>query len=59
MGNQKWNADFTYICTAEGWLYSAAVIDPLSPRVVGWAMKAEMMAEQVADGQTEATDWRL
>ena len=24
--NQKWIADFTYIWTAEGWLYVAAVI---------------------------------
>ncbi len=25
--NQRWIADFTYIWTAEGWLYVAAVID--------------------------------
>ncbi|SLN61349.1 hypothetical protein AQS8620_02803 [Aquimixticola soesokkakensis] len=25
--NQKWVADFTYIWTAEGWLYVAVVID--------------------------------
>ena len=25
--NQKWVADFTYIWTAEGWLYAAAVMD--------------------------------
>lgn len=25
--NQKWEADFTYIWTAEGWLYVAAVLD--------------------------------
>lgn len=25
--NQKWVADFTYIWTAEGWLYVAAVLD--------------------------------
>ncbi len=25
--NQKWVADFTYIWTAEGWLYVAAVVD--------------------------------
>ena len=28
--NQKWGADFTYIWTAEGWLYVAAVIDLFS-----------------------------
>jgi putative transposase len=33
--NQKWIADFTYIWTAEGWLYVAAVIDLFSRRVVG------------------------
>ena len=27
--NQKWIADFTYIWTAEGWLYASAVIDLL------------------------------
>jgi putative transposase len=30
--NQKWIADFTYIWTAEGWLYVAAVIDLFSRR---------------------------
>jgi putative transposase len=45
--NQKWIADFTYIWTAEGWLYVAAVVDLFSRRVVGWAMKAEMTAQLV------------
>jgi putative transposase len=30
--NQKWVADFTYIWTAEGWLYVAAVMDLYSRR---------------------------
>lgn len=47
--NQKWIADFTYIWTAEGWLYVAAVIDLFSRRVVGWAMKGEMTAQLVTD----------
>ena len=33
--NRKWIADFTYVWTAEGWLYVAAVIDLFSRRVVG------------------------
>ena len=33
--NQKWLADFTYIWTAEGWLYVAVVLDLFSRRVVG------------------------
>ena len=47
--NQKWIADFTYIWTAEGWLYVAAVIDLFSRRVVGWSMSAGMTAQLVAD----------
>lgn len=36
--NEKWLADITYIPTAEGWLYLAAVMDLYSRRIVGWAM---------------------
>jgi transposase InsO family protein len=35
--NRKRIADFTYVWTAEGWLYVAAVVDLFSRRVVGWA----------------------
>jgi putative transposase len=38
--NQKWVADFTYVWTAEGWLYVAAVVDLFSRRVAGWSVKA-------------------
>ncbi len=31
--NQRWIADFTYVWTAEGWLYVAAVIDLFSRRL--------------------------
>ena len=55
--NQKWVADFTYIWTAEGWLYVAAVIDLFSRRVVGWSMSAAMTAQLVADALMMAI-WR-
>jgi putative transposase len=55
--NRKWIADFTYIWTAEGWLYVAAVIDLFSRRVVGWSMKAEMNAQLVTDALLMAV-WR-
>ncbi len=55
--NQKWIADFTYIWTAEGWLYVSAVIDLFSRRVIGWSMKAEMTAQLVADALVMAI-WR-
>jgi putative transposase len=47
--NRKWVADFTYIWTAEGWLYVAAVVDLFSRRVVGWSMSATMTAQLVTD----------
>jgi transposase InsO family protein len=36
--NSTWATDITYVWTAEGWLYLAAVLDLFSRRVVGWAM---------------------
>jgi len=55
--NRKWIADFTYIWTAEGWLYVAAVIDLFSRRVVGWSMSATMTAQLVTDALLMAI-WR-
>jgi putative transposase len=55
--NSKWIADFTYIWTAEGWLYVAAVIDLFSRRVVGWSMSATMTAQLVIDALLMAI-WR-
>lgn len=55
--NQKWVADFTYIWTAEGWLYVAAVIDLFSRRVVGWSMSPAMTSELVTDALVMAI-WR-
>ena len=55
--NRKWIADFTYVWTAEGWLYVAAVIDLFSRRVVGWSMSAEMTAQLVTDALLMAI-WR-
>lgn len=47
--NQKWVADFTYIWTAEGWLYVAAVLDLYSRRIVGWSMQDSMTSQLVVD----------
>ena len=55
--NQKWIADFTYVWTAEGWLYVAAVIDLFSRRVVGWSMRPSMTAQLVTDALVMAI-WR-
>jgi putative transposase len=45
--NQKWVSDFTYIDTAEGWLFLATVVDLYSRKVVGWAMSEQMNATLV------------
>lgn len=55
--NQKWVADFTYIWTAEGWLYAAVVLDLYSRRVVGWSMQQHMTSQLVADALMMAV-WR-
>jgi putative transposase len=34
--NRVWLADITYIPTADGWLYLAAVMDLFSRKIVGW-----------------------
>jgi putative transposase len=47
--NEKWGSDITYIPTAEGWLYLAAVMDLHSRKIVGWAMDKRMTAELVCD----------
>ena len=55
--NQKWVADFTYIWTAEGWLYVAVVLDLYSRRIVGWSMQSSMTSQLVADALMMAV-WR-
>src|SRR5262245_8162270 len=36
--NQIWVADITYVRTAAGWIYAAAILDLYSRRIVGWAL---------------------
>jgi len=55
--NRRWIADFTYVWTAEGWLYVAAIIDLFSRRVVGWSMSAAMTAQLVTAALVMAI-WR-
>ena len=47
--NRKWVADITYVETAEGWLYVAAVLDLCSRMVVGWSMADHMKTQLVED----------
>jgi len=43
--NQLWVTDLTYLWTAEGWLYLAAMLDAHSRRVVGWALADHLRVE--------------
>ena len=45
--NAKWVSDFTYIDTAEGWLYLAIILDLFSRKIVGWAMAEQMSSALV------------
>lgn len=47
--NQKWVADFTYIATAQGWLYLATVMDIFSRQIVGWSMSERQQTALVED----------
>jgi transposase InsO family protein len=45
--NQAWITDITYIRTAEGWLFLAAILDAWSRRVVGWNCATSLHVELV------------
>jgi transposase InsO family protein len=40
--NERWVTDITYVWTAEGWCYLAAILDLFSRRIVGWALDATL-----------------
>ncbi|GGI34218.1 MULTISPECIES: IS3 family transposase [Bradyrhizobium] len=57
--NRVWLADITYIPTAEGWLYLAAVMDLFSRKIVGWAMRDHMQVELASAALTMAIQQQL
>lgn len=52
--NKAWVTDITYIPTAEGWLYLAAIIDLCHKKVVGWSMGSTMTKELVITALEQA-----
>lgn len=52
--NAIWLSDITYIWTAEGWLYLAAVMDLYSRMVVGWAMGPRLHVDLTLSALTQA-----
>jgi transposase InsO family protein len=47
--NQLWVADFTYVATWAGFVYTAFVIDVFARRIIGWRVARSMSAELVLD----------
>jgi transposase InsO family protein len=56
--NQRWVADITYVSTAQGWLYVAAIVDLFSRYVVGLAMNETMTTELISDALKQAVTHR-
>ena len=45
--NQLWVADFTYIKTTSGWVYTAFIIDVFARAIVGWKVSNRMNTDMV------------
>ena len=56
--NEKWAGDITYLCTDEGWLYLAVVLDLFSRKVIGWSMSKRMTKELAVDAMKMAINLR-
>ena len=52
--NTRWVADITYVPSAQGWLYLAAVKDLCTRKIVGWCMEKHLRAELVCDALRDA-----
>ncbi len=57
--NEKWLGDITYIATAEGWLYLAAILDLFSRKIVGWAMQTTLASGLVTQAFRMAASTRF
>lgn len=56
--NQLWVADFTYVATWKGLVYSAFVIDVFSRMIVGWRVATSMRTDLVLDALEQALHQR-
>jgi putative transposase len=52
--NQLWVADFTYVATWRGFVYTAFVIDVFARRIVGWRVSASLRTDFVLDALEQA-----
>ncbi len=56
--NQLWVADFTYVSTSDGFVYTALVIDVFARRIVGWKVSHSMRTDFVLDALDQALHHR-
>jgi transposase InsO family protein len=56
--NQLWVSDFTYVPTADGFVYTAFVIDVFARRIVGWKVSHAMHTDFVLDALEQALHQR-
>ena len=56
--NRKWVTDITYLATAAGWVYLAAVVDLFSRKVVGWSIGTSLATELVSEALRNAIERR-
>lgn len=56
--NQVWVSDITYIATAQGWLYLAAIMDLYSRKIVGWATADHLKTSLVQEALNRALSQR-
>ena len=52
--NQLWVADFTYIKTLSGWVYTAFIIDAFARAIVGWKVSNRMNTDMVMAALNQA-----
>jgi putative transposase len=52
--NQVWVGDITYVATAQGWLYLAAVMDLHSRKIVGWTTSGSLETHLVREALQQA-----
>jgi putative transposase len=56
--NELWVSDFTYVPTADGFVYTALVIDVFARRIVGWKVSHAMRTDLVLDALEQALHQR-
>lgn len=52
--NQLWVADFTYVKTVSGWVYTAFIIDVFARSIVGWKVSKRMNTDMVMAALNQA-----